>query len=125
MHLLPTSFEAIKASFEDFQSKQGTSYEPPRAQSPILGIYEDTNLIGYFILWPYDDGDLEINQGYLAPTARHKRLSKQAMTLLEASAKKSGFKRIILAAQRSLKAYVPFMEDMGYKPQRIVFSKEL
>ncbi len=120
--LRPIPYSAIERYKQDFHKKSHT-YEtvPPHCQ--LLGIFDGEALAGYFVVAGYEDGDLEINQGYLNKEYRHKRLSACAMQLLEQRAKDSGFKKIILASSRSLKAYTQFMANMGYAPERIIFSK--
>lgn len=124
MELKPVSFDVIKPFLQDFYSKS-IRREYPQIGSEIFGIYEDSQLVGYFITYAYKNRDLEINQGYLCKEFRHKRLSALAMTLLEQKAKKAGFKRVVLAASRTLKGYTHWMQGMGYKPMRIEFCKEI
>lgn len=124
LSLQPISYEAIKPWLEDFCLKAKNREDLP-SNAELLGICLDSTLVGYFIVTGYPDADLEINQGYLSIEARHIDLSKQAMNLLEAKAKASGYKRILLASSRTLKAYTKFMAAMDFKPSRIIFSKEI
>lgn len=124
LELKPVAFSYIQHWFVDFQ-KKSKNYDIPSDTTETLGIFEDNKLVGYFIIQGYQDRDLEIQQGYLNKAARHKNLSPLAMGLLEQKAKKVGYKRIILASSRTLKAYTNFMSNMGYKPERIIFSKQV
>lgn len=110
--------------FSDFRKKSGC-YEEPPPDSTLLGIHLDGVLIGYFICKGYVDGTFEINQGYLKPSSRHKRLSYLSMALLQAQVKKLGYTHMALKASRSLRGYTKFMDDLGYKPSSIVFRKEI
>lgn len=114
---------AISQWLPDFY-KRAKGFEPVPAQATILGIMAP-DLKGYFAIVGYSDGILEINQGYLSADARHSRLSYLAMKLLQEQVKKAGFKKIVLKASRSLRAYTRFMSDLGFKPESIIFSKEV
>ncbi len=122
--LRSVQFNEIQQWFVDFQ-KKSKCFELPPDNAELLGIYLDDLLIGYFVLVGYSDGDLEINQGYLKPVARHRALSYESMKLLQAKATQVGYKKIILKASRSLKAYTRFMSNLGFKPTAIIFSKEV
>lgn len=117
-------FESIQQWFVDFQ-KKSHCYEMPEDTTTNIGVFLETTLIGYFILQDYEDGTLEIQQGYLKPIARHKQLSYDSMKLLQQKAKERGYKRIILKASRTLKAYTKFMGNLGFRPQTIIFSKDI
>jgi hypothetical protein len=121
--LKPTGFYDIQHWFVDFQ-KKSHNFEMPPEDATILGIYSGLDLIGYFILVQYG-AELEINQGYLKPGARHKRYSYRAMQLLQEEAKRYGYKKITLKASRTLKAYTEFMKQMGFKPESIIYSKDI
>ena len=114
----------IQHLFADFQRK-AKCYEMPTDDSFFIGIFVSEVLVGYFVLAGYDDGDLEIQQGYLRPIAQHKRLSYTAMKLLHEQARLSGFKKIILKASRTLRAYTRFMRNLGYVPESIIFSRSI
>jgi RimJ/RimL family protein N-acetyltransferase len=123
--LHPTDYFLISKWLVDFQ-KKARSIELPPEEASVLGIYDGPTLVGYYILVEHRDvGLLEINQGYLTPAARHKKLSYEAMRLLEERAKGVGYNKIILKASRSFKAYKRFMSDLGYKPESVIFSKEI
>jgi len=124
IELSPVDFLEIQKYFVDFQ-KHSKSFELPPEESQCIGIYENSTLIGYFIILCYTDASMDIVQGYLKPEVRHCRLSKLCTTLLEARAKKAGIKIIRLQTMSRFKAYQPFAQNLGYKIERIVFSKEL
>ncbi len=112
----------VQHLFLDFQ-KKSKCLELPPDNAEFIGIYVDQQLVGYFALVDYQDGDIEINQGYLKPLVRHRALSYQSMNILQTELKKLGFKKIILKASRSLKAYSRFMSNLGFMPESIIFSK--
>ena len=122
MTLSPIPYEAIIKWLPDFHSKSHNQ-DPLPNNAELIGIFEGEYFIGYFIVTGSSDGDLEINHGYLCKEARHKKAYRLAMCLLEQQAKRIGYKRILLASSRSLKAYIKFMAEMNYKPERIIFSK--
>lgn len=122
MELLQVGYSAILPMAKDFQRKAGHVEGIPD-DSFFIGIYDQSKLIGYFVLVGYDDLSLEVNQGYLTPEAQHRHKSNEAMTLLHSVAKKSGYKRIILKASRSLRAYSKFMARLGYKPESVIYSR--
>lgn len=122
--LQPTSYECIKPWIADLIRRSHNHDNIPE-KAELLGIYSDNTLAGYYIVTGYSDGDLEINQGYLSKEFRHKRLPALAMQLLEHKARQAGFRRVVLASSRTLKAYTKFMQDLGYRPERIVYFKEL
>jgi GNAT superfamily N-acetyltransferase len=124
LQLSPVSFEVIQNYFVDFQ-KKSKCFEMPPETGEIIGIYLDAVLIGYFITQAYDNGSIEINQGYLLPKYRHLNLSKDCTALLEHFCKKAGFKTMLLGTHNRFKAYLKFAKGLGYKPQQLIFSKEL
>ncbi len=109
--------------FIDFQ-KKSKCLEIPPDEAECLGIYENNELIGYFIVLSSSD-TLDIVQGYLSKEARHKNLSPECMRLLEYLAKKAGHTKIRLQTQSRFKSYIEFMKAMKYKPTNLVFSKEI
>lgn len=124
IQLGPISYTDIQHWLPDFY-KRANNYDTPQNEAQYVGVFSDGVLAGYFVVMGYLDGDLEIVQGYWSKPYRHKNLSKQAMILLETKAKSIGYKRILLASSRSLKAYTRFMKNLGYTPTRIIFSKEI
>jgi GNAT superfamily N-acetyltransferase len=125
LKLKPVDFTDISKYFVDFQ-KHSKFYEMPPEQGRILGIFDYENkLIGYFILLVFKDQTVWIEQGYLTKEARHKGYPKKAMKLLEERIKKAGLKIIKLQTVSRFKSYLNFAQDLGYKPERIVFSKEV
>jgi len=123
IELKEVSFTDLLPFVEDFK-KHSKAYEPPPNEAEAVGIFKENELIGYFILAAYDTY-LEINQGYLKPEYRHKNLSKECVRLVEYLAKKLEYKQILLCTQSRFGAYVPFMKDMGFKPRKLVFGKEI
>jgi GNAT superfamily N-acetyltransferase len=81
--------------------------------------------VGYFVIQAYDDGDVEVLQGYLIKDFRHIGIHKAFMTLLEDILKRAGFKKVLLGTHSRFKAYLGFAKDLGYKPEHLTFSKEL
>lgn len=108
----------------DFHTRSQT-YEPIPENATILGIFSDAVMVGYLCVTSYSDVEIEVNQGYLSKDARHVGVPQVVMGLFEQRAKAQGFKRVVLAANRDLKAYTRFMNGMGYMPSRVIFSKEL
>lgn len=125
MELRPTPFEAIQHWFVDFQ-KKSKCFEIPPDEASILGIYDGDSLVGYYVLYGYpDEGTLEVQQGYLSKEVRHKGLSPLCMSLLEDKAREAGYSKIVLQTNRSINAYIKFMDGMGYSADKVIFSKEL
>lgn len=124
IHLAPVEFLAVQHWFVDYQ-KKSKNFEMPPEDAGLLGIYRGTELIGYFITTCYQDGDVEINQGYLKPEARHKNLSRISMELLEDRVKKAGYKKIVLGTNRAVGSYIQFMRKMGFNIERAIFSKQV
>ncbi len=112
----------VQHLFVDFQ-KKSKCFELPPDNAEFIGIYLEAELVGYFALVDYQDGDIEINQGYLRDIARHRALSYESMKILQTELKRLGFKKIILKASRSLKAYSKFMGNLGFRSESIIFSK--
>jgi hypothetical protein len=123
MTLYPVSRKDIDPFIPDFRERAG-EYEPLPDEAVVLGIFEP-DLIGYFAIQGYANGNLEILQGYLKPGFRRKRLDLLAMKLLQEKARRAGYKKIGLLASRSLRAYSKFMDSLGFKPEKIAFGKEL
>lgn len=117
------SFDTISPYFVDFQ-KKSQCFEMPTEEAEFFGIFNNTKMIGYFILCKLDT-ILEIQQGYLIKEARHIGLEYKAMDKLIEMAKQHGYTKIILQTQRSMKAYNKFMKRLGFDTERIVFGKEL
>lgn len=97
---------------------------PPESAQNI-GIFQDAEMIGYYIIQGYNNTDVEVVQGYLKPQYRHKDLPKHCMKLLEDKCKEAGYKKMMLATGSRFKAYLRFAEGLGYKPKHLEFSKEL
>lgn len=123
LELRPVEFNEISRFFVDFQKKSHV-FELPPEEARFAGIYDGPTLVGYFVLVEYGT-EVEINQGYLRPGARHRRYSYEAMRILEEKLKNKGYKQIVLNASRSLGAYQKFMKELGYKPESITFCKEI
>lgn len=124
IRLAPVDFLSIQKWFVDYQ-KKSKNFEMPPEHGEMLGIFRGEELIGYFIVVPYINKTLEINQGYLKPEARHKNLSRISMQLLEEKAKAVGIKKIILGTNRAVGSYIQFMRSMNYHVERAIFGKEL
>ncbi len=97
----------------------------PPEEAEFIGIFDLDKLIGFFTMVGYEDGDIEIQQGYLIKGYRHLELHKACMALLEQMAKKAGFKRVLLGTHNRFKAYLGFAKGIGYKPQHLTFVKDL
>lgn len=124
IQLRPVDFMQIQHWFVDYQ-KKSKNFELPPEEAQMLGIYRGSELIGYFITLTYQDGTVEINQGYLKKEARHKNLSKIAMSLLEQLVKQNGYRKITLGTNRAVGSYIRFMRSMGFGIERAIFSKEV
>lgn len=124
IEIKPVSHDTISKYFRDFQ-KKSKCFEMPPEEAEFSGAYLDDELVGYFILQAYGDGDIEIYQGYLRPEYRHTELAKSFMALLEQAIKKLGCKRMILGTHNRFKAYLKFAKALGYKPEHLTFSKNL
>ena len=122
--LKTTDFNVIQHWFIDYQ-KRSRNYEVPPDNSEILGIYDNGELIGYFIVRAFTSGIVEINQGYLKPDARHKKNNYIAMKLLEDLARSKGLKRIVLGTNRAVGSYQKFMRNLGFQLTRAEFCKEI
>lgn len=108
----------------DFQ-KKSNCYELPHEYAQFIGAFSEEEMVGYFALVEYEDGDIEINQGYLRPEYRHAGLVKHFMWILETNCKLAGHKRVLLATNNRFKSYLQFAKGLGYKPEKLIFSKEL
>lgn len=124
LELRLVDFMQIQHYFVDFQ-KKSKCYEMPPDHAEFLGAFKDNKLVGYLIICGYDNKYVEINQGYLLKEARHSNLGPQYLKLLEDICKKTGYKKIVFNASRSLGAYLEYAKQSGYKPERIIFSKEV
>lgn len=124
VELIPVAFQDIQHWFVDFQ-KKSKCFEIPPEESEFIGIYTDQELVGYFVLVGYDDGVIDINQGYLKPSARHTDLPKECLKLIESACSRAGYKEIKLGTHNRFKSYLEFMKDNGYKPEHLIFSKRI
>lgn len=124
LRLAPVDYLVLSKYFQDFQ-KKSRCFELPPEESQCVGIYEDTTLIGYFIVVCYDDLSAEINQGYLLPKYRHSGLPTKCTTLLEELCRKNGYKKMLLGTHNRFKSYLKFARQLGYKPTHLVFEKSL
>lgn len=122
--LKTTPFADVQKWFCDFQ-KHSKCFEMPPDEGEIVGIYLDTELIGYFILVGYDNEYVEVNQGYLKPAYRHKALPNDCIKLMEEGCRKAGYKEIKLGTHNRFQSYLRFMKQNGYKPEHLIFSKKL
>ena len=124
--LSPVTWEDIQTYFVDFQKKSKVFELPPEEdQAYFIGIYNDSQFIGYYIMVPHNDAEIEIRQGYLTRNNRHLDLPKQCMAELERLCKLAGYKTIALSAGSRFKAYLKFAKSLGYKPVALEFTKEL
>lgn len=124
IYLKYVDFIQISAWFTDYQ-KKSKNFEIPPEGSQYIGVFKGEELIGYFITLSHASGLVEINQGYLKPTARHKSYSKIAMKLLEDAVKVGGFKEISLATNRAVGSYQKFMKQCGFELTKAIFSKKV
>lgn len=124
IELRQVDFAVISKFLVDFQ-KKSKCFEFPPETGQCIGVFMDSVLIGYFIIQGYDDGDAEINQGYLLQKYRHVGLSKDCMALLENMCKAAGYKKMLLGTHNRFKSYLKFAKYLGYKPQQLIFSKEI
>lgn len=123
VELRTVGFNDIQHWFQDFQ-KHSKCYEMPPEEAEYLGIFNNEELIGYFIMVVYADF-VEINQGFLKPEFRHSNLPKECLRLLEYQCKKAEFTEIKLGTHNRFKSYLEFMKDNGYKPEHLIFSKRI
>ena len=124
IHLQPVDYLQIQHWFVDYQ-KRTKDFELPSDQADFLGVYNQSDLIGYFILLCPDRTTVEIRQGYLRQDARCKGNSQQAMKALERLAKEKGFQKIVLGTYRANRGYIRWMEKLGFKIQSIDFVRNL
>ena len=124
LKLKQVRFIDIQHWFVDYQ-KKSKNYEMPPEASEFWGIYRNEELIGYFITVAYKSGQVEINQGYLKPEARHKNLSRISLQLLENLVKQAGYKELMLATNRAVGSYQKFMRNCGFSLTKAVFSKKV
>ena len=124
LSLRPVDHSLISKYFVDLQ-KKSHCYELPPEGAEFLGIYNDETLIGYFIVQGFEDGDVEINQGYLMREYRHLALPSACMEMLENICKAAGYKRVLLGTHNRFRSYLKFAKTLGYKPNHLIFVKEL
>ena len=122
IHLKPIDFPAIQQWVTDYRNKS-KNWEVIPEEAELIGIFRSEEMIGYFACICYDEGVVEINQGYLKPDARHKAYSRISMELLEKLVKEKGFTKIQLATNRAVGSYQRFMSKMGYSLVRAEFAK--
>ncbi len=124
IELAPVDFYTIQHLFVDFQ-KKSKCFEMPPDTAQFIGAYANNKLVGYFVIQGYENVDVEINQGYLLPQYRHLKLYKEFMELLENKCKEAGYKRMLLGTHNRFESYLQFAKGLGYRPQHLVFSKEI
>lgn len=129
IYLKPIEFTDISGWFVDFQ-KHSDCLEMPSDTAQYIGIfndgfYTDGILIGYFIIQGYNNTEVEIEQGYLQPTSRHRQFFEQALMLLEEKCKDANYKRIITGTRNRFRAYLKWGKRLGYTPNSLTFSKNL
>lgn len=124
VELRGVDFWIIQKYFLDFQKKT-KDFDLPQETAELLGIYEDGTLVGYFVTQGYDFLELEILQGYLIKEHRHKGLQYESMKALEDLAKKNGYKKLLLATNRSNRAYPLMAKNMGFKQDKIIYGKDI
>lgn len=123
LELKPVDFMAVQHWMVDFQ-KKSKCFEIPPEEAGYLGIYIDGTLYGYYALIAQGT-EVTILHGYLAPAARHKDYPRQAMHEIEQLCKQYGYTKISLCTSNRFKSYLNFMQGMGYKPEQLIFSKEV
>lgn len=124
IRLKPIDFMEVNGFFVDFQ-KKSKCFELPPDDAKFLGIHLDNKLIGYYVLKSYNDGTLEINQGYLLKAYRHMDLAPLAMECLEHEARRCKYKQIAFATGSRFRSYLKFGKRVGYKPSKLIFLKRL
>lgn len=124
MQLRKVTADQIQPLLHDFHRKSG-HFELIPEGSILIGIYDKEVLVGYFVVLMANDTTAAIIQGYLKPEARHRRYPKLAMLLLEQGMKKEGIKTVKLMTYNRFSSYLKFADGLGYKPESIVFKKEI
>lgn len=123
--LAPVSFSRIQSWFVDFQ-KKSKCFELPPDESELLGIFNDEELIGYFVLLGYKETlSVTVHQGYLKASYRHLDLPKECLRQMEDMCKAAGFKKIVIVTKNRFGAYLKFMRSNGYAPNHLEFEKEI
>ena len=124
IELRPVDFRDIQHWFVDFQKKSRCLEMPPEP-AEYVGIFNDTELVGYFILQGFDGKTVEVNQGYLKKEYRHLDLADECIRQMEKCCKKAGYKEIRLGTHNRFRSYLKFMARNGYRPEHLVFHKDL
>lgn len=124
IELKPVDVAIVDQFAIDFK-KRAKHFESIPDGSDVIGIYKKNKVIGYFVTRCYTSGEVEILQGYLLKEFRHNGFQYKSLTELEKLVKRKGFKKLFIASSRTLKAYTKFMGIAGYKPTRIIYSKEV
>lgn len=119
-----SSHDSLSKYFVEFQ-KKSKCFELPPEGAEFVEIHFNNQLIGYYVLIGYADKSMEIIQGFLLKKYRCNGLPKACMSVLEQEAKIKGISRVYLAAHSRFKAYFNFANYLGYRPEKIIFSKEL
>jgi RimJ/RimL family protein N-acetyltransferase len=118
------TFPDVHSHFVDFQ-KRSRCFEMPPEESDVIGVYKQDEMIGYFIIQEHSPIEISINQGYLKKQYRHHNLPNECMQLFENMCKRVGYKTVWLQTHNRFNSYMKFAKNLGYKPYKLVFKKEL
>ena len=124
LKLTPINRNGISKYLWEFQ-KRSKCFELPPDEVEVFGIFYDNTFIGYFLLQGFDNTEVEVNQGYLLKEFRHLGLANECIKQMEVLCKAAGYKRITLGTHNRFRSYLKFMKSNGYKPEHLIFSKEL
>ncbi len=115
--------EDVKPFLSDFVTRAKEASELDGTQC-LFTICDDSTPIGYFAL-SRNNKTLEIEHGYLVPSAQHKGIPAKAMQLVEELARNVGCETVALATVRDYAAYTKFMSRLGYTRDYTVYSKRI
>lgn len=124
LSLKTVPFEIVGKWMWEFQ-KKSKCFEMPPENAQFIGAYKDSEIVGYFIIQGYENREVEINQGYLKAQYRHSNLPQGFMSLLEEGLRQDGYKKVLLGTHNRFRSYLKFAKLLGYKPEHLVFSKNL
>lgn len=81
----------------------------------VVIAYDEDTPVGCASFKKYDDKCAEVKRVFIKPEYRGRGISKQLMEFLENSARKHGYRRLILESGAPLTAAMALYKEIGYK----------